>query len=212
MEFTQEDIIRALYSDVSNFDTTEAEEDTINEDIDIIRRSIFGGDDSNNDIETEISKSSSSTDIRENTFNFVPIYKNIETNYTQSVKREANNIILENRELDEGENVKIRTYKPKITRKNMSIFEYVGAITKLARFINNAKRLPDYTDDIEIYNVINPSEVAYRLLKSGAYDPIFDRGYEKVSFSQLGINPIWEKTIESYFESQHESLIRELSC
>jgi hypothetical protein len=92
----------------------------------------------------------------------------------------------------------------------MSVFEYVGAITKLAKYINSMKQLPDFNEEIEIKNMINPSEVAYILLKNGVYDPIFDRGYEKVSFSELDVNPIWAKTIESYFESQHESLAKEL--
>ena len=109
----------------------------------------------------------------------------------------------------------IRVYKPRLTRNTISLFEYVAVITKLAKYIHSLPSLPDTVeefaqDSVTINNIINPSELAWILLKKGVYNPIFDRGYEKVSFSELIINPTWDNLIENYFKSQHAAIQSEL--
>jgi hypothetical protein len=109
----------------------------------------------------------------------------------------------------------MRVYKPRLTRNTISLFEYVAVITKLAKYIHSLPSLPDTVeefaqDSVTINNIINPSELAWILLKKGVYNPIFDRGYEKVSFSELIINPTWDNLIENYFKSQHAAIQSEL--
>ncbi len=109
----------------------------------------------------------------------------------------------------------MRVYKPKITRNTISLFEYVAVITKLAKYIHSLPSLPASIEDVlgndtMINNIINPSELAWILLRKGVYNPIFDRGYEKVSFSELMVNPTWDNLIESYFRTQHAAVQEEL--
>jgi hypothetical protein len=109
----------------------------------------------------------------------------------------------------------MRVYKPRLTRNTISLFEYVAVITKLAKYINSLSSLPavieDFlSDNLSINNIINPSELAWILLRNGVYNPIFDRGYEKVSFSELTVNPTWDNLIRMYFDTQHESIAKEL--
>lgn len=108
----------------------------------------------------------------------------------------------------------MKIYKPVLTRNTISKFEYVAVITKLAKYLHALPTLPsvinDFSSDLKINNIINPAELAWMLLRKGVYNPVFDRGYEKVSFSELSINPTWDNLIENYFKSQHEAIEKEL--
>lgn len=101
-------------------------------------------------------------------------------------------------------------YDPIITRPTMSINEYVRAHTQLAEFINTNKSVKNFIKDVEIKCLSNPSEIAFYLLKEGKCDITIDRGYEKVSYSRLKINPQWESMSEHYFKQQHETQLKEV--
>ena len=108
----------------------------------------------------------------------------------------------------------MKIYKPVLTRDTISKFEYVAVITKLAKYLHALPSLPsvlrNFDEDVKINTIINPAELAWILLRKGIYNPVFDRGYEKVSFSELSINPTWDNLIENYFKSQHEAIEKEL--
>lgn len=104
----------------------------------------------------------------------------------------------------------VEVYYPHITRDTISIFEYVGVITKLARYLYSLTNLSKYISEIEVNQIINPAELAYHLLKSGKFDAVIDRGYERVTFSVLKIKPQWQEMIENYFTQQHEVVQNEL--
>lgn len=99
--------------------------------------------------------------------------------------------------------------KPKLTRSNMSKYEFAATITKLSLYLNTLPSLEHYFNNTMSYNgYINPTEVAYTLLMNGNFDAIIDRlGYEKVSFSQLKINKQWCILLENYFKRNHEALV-----
>ena len=97
----------------------------------------------------------------------------------------------------------VEKYEPKITRPTMSIFEYAEAHTKFAEFLSSEKSIRNYVDDVEIKGNVNPTELAFHLLKDGKWDATIDRGYELVSYSKLKINPQWEQMLQHYFDQQH---------
>ena len=99
--------------------------------------------------------------------------------------------------------------KPIKTRRFMSKFEFAGAITKLAQYLDTLSSLDQYVDAVEINGFINNSELAYKLLMNHVFDIIIDReGYEQVSFSELKINPAWCTSLENYFKRNYESLCK----
>lgn len=104
----------------------------------------------------------------------------------------------------------IDIYKPKLTRDIMSVYEYAGTITKLAKYLNGLPSLEKYVSDVEIHQLINPAELAFNLLNEGKFDAILDRGYERVSFSALKINPRWKATVSNYFKAQHDAITNEI--
>lgn len=105
----------------------------------------------------------------------------------------------------------VETFKPKITRPTMSKFEFVRTITAAAKYIYSLTSIDKYVDDIEIKSIINPSELAFKLLMSGKINATIDRlGYEKVTFSELKINQIWIRTIETYFTNRAKSEVEEI--
>ena len=81
----------------------------------------------------------------------------------------------------------VEVYYPRMTRNTLSIFEYVGVITKLAKYLNSLTNLDKYLSDIEVNQIINPAELAFNLLNDGKFDAVIDRGYELVTFSTLKV-------------------------
>ena len=101
-------------------------------------------------------------------------------------------------------------YHPKITRDILSKFEYVGVITKLAKYLAGLPSVEKFTSNVEINQLMNPAELAFELLNEGKYDAILDRGYEKVSFSTLKAKKQWKDTILNYFKTHHNSITNEV--
>lgn len=104
----------------------------------------------------------------------------------------------------------VEVYYPKMTRETLSIYEYVGVITKLAKYLNSLTNLDKYLPDIEVNQIINPSELAFNLLNDGKFDAVIDRGYELVTFSVLKIKKQWKDTISNYFKNQHDTIEKEI--
>lgn len=104
----------------------------------------------------------------------------------------------------------VEVYYPKMTRETLSIYEYVGVITKLAKYLNTLTNLDKYLPDIEVNQIINPSELAFNLLNDGKFDAIIDRGYELVTFSVLKVKKQWKDTISNYFKNQHDTIEKEV--
>ena len=102
---------------------------------------------------------------------------------------------------------KVGKSKPIKSRKNMSKYEFVGVITKLALYLDTLDSLDKYVDAVNIECFINNAELAYHLLNTGVFDAYINRlGYDGVSFSELRINPMWKISLENYFKRSHEAL------
>ena len=119
--------------------------------------------------------------------------------------------------VDYTKDVEFPVYKPRISRSGISKFEYDGAITTLAEYIDNIPSIRDYIDEemnktININSLINPSEFAYLLVKHHKLDCLIIRygGLEKVSLSALEINPIWIRQIDELFTTKNASMKKEL--
>lgn len=107
----------------------------------------------------------------------------------------------------------IPLYYPKYTRQIMSDKEFEGAITSLAMYYENLPSIGNYIDDsIDVNVLLNPSEIAYKLVKAGKLDCIIVRnhGAEPVSFSVLKQNPVWSRQADEYFNGKFESMKKEL--
>lgn len=96
------------------------------------------------------------------------------------------------------------------TRSTISLFEYVRILTELSKYLYEIEDLSSLidTDELRKYNIglINSSELAYYLLKSGKVNVTINRqNIETVNFSDLEINPQWNDLIESYFNEQRET-------
>lgn len=89
-----------------------------------------------------------------------------------------------------------------ITRPKMSIYEYSNTLTSLADKIFYSDDLATYTNDETINNLINPSELAFRLFENHIYDAYLLRDNEKVLFSDLYINPNYKNLLDRYFKKQ----------
>ena len=100
----------------------------------------------------------------------------------------------------------IRKYKPVITSKYISIYEYTRLLTELSLLLFNQKSLSKYINTIEVKNIIDTNRIAYDLLKHGVFDAGIDRGYEKVNFSELIVNPLWDNMIERFLNEQEETI------
>lgn len=100
--------------------------------------------------------------------------------------------------------------KPHKTRKTISQFEYSGIITKLAKYLAGIPDISKYVDQPYVNSVINPCELAFKLLDDGKFDAVIDRGYEKVNYSQLIINEKWRNSIKEYFLAQQKHLYEEV--
>lgn len=116
--------------------------------------------------------------------------------------------------LDKNENnkkiSKMEKYEAIITRPILSKFEYVGCITSLANYLKSLKSINRYTEAIDCGLLVNPSELAFRLLDQGKMDVIIIRNrIEKVTFSKLYKNPLWREEIINYFDEKNKSMKKE---
>lgn len=100
----------------------------------------------------------------------------------------------------------VETFKPKITRPTMSKFEFVRVCTAAAKYLYALPDLSAYIKTPEINDLINPAELAFLLVTSGKLNATLDRlGYERVTMSELRINPIWIDIVRNYFNQRHEA-------
>lgn len=104
----------------------------------------------------------------------------------------------------------MKVYYPKMTRNTLSVFEYAGVITKLAKYLAGLPSLEKFTDEVEMNQLINPAEMAFKLLDEGKVDAILNRGYELVTFSTLKVKKQWKNMIINYFKGHHESITNEV--
>lgn len=102
--------------------------------------------------------------------------------------------------------LKIEEYSPKITSKFISIYEYAKLLCDLSTYLYNKKSLSKYINTLEVKNMIDTNKLAYELLKNHTFDAVIDRGYEKVTFSKLKINPIYNHMIENFLKEQNENI------
>ena len=106
---------------------------------------------------------------------------------------------------------KIPKHQPVYTRPIMSLYEYVGALSTLAKFLSTQKSIAAFVDDIEVSALLNPAEMALHLIRNGKIDCniVRNHGAEIVSFSALKVNPIFEKTMLDYYEEKNKSMKQE---
>ena len=100
--------------------------------------------------------------------------------------------------------VTVEKFKPKLTRDICSVFEFVRVVTDLANHLYTLPSIEKYIDGIEIKNIIEPCDLAYKLLRNGRFNAILDRGTEKVTFSELHIDPFTYELVESYLNQQED--------
>jgi hypothetical protein len=98
----------------------------------------------------------------------------------------------------------------KLTRSLMSKFEFVSTITTLAKYLFTIHDIHKYIADEEVNSILNPCELAYRLLNEGKFDAILDRGVERVHFSTLSRNPQWDTIVEAYFKRHNNAIQSEI--
>lgn len=110
---------------------------------------------------------------------------------------------------DEHE-IKDNRLHARLTRPLLSKFEYSAVITTLAKYLFTINDIGKYILDEELNAIINPSELACRLLDKGKFDAILDRGIEKVHYSTLMKNPLWDIMIDDYFITYNHSVQIEL--
>ena len=100
--------------------------------------------------------------------------------------------------------VTIEKFKPKITRDICSVFEFVRVVTDLANHLYTLPSIEKYIDGIEIKNIVEPCDLAYKLLRNGRFNAILDRGTERVTFSELHVDPFTYDLVESYLAQQED--------
>lgn len=108
---------------------------------------------------------------------------------------------------------KMEIFKPVYTRPILSKNEYVGALTTMAKYIDDLDSLEDYIEDgIEIHNLGNSAAIVFSLFKAGKLDCLIIRnhGREKITMSQLKINPRWIEQLDKYFKKWKKSVDKEL--
>ncbi len=111
--------------------------------------------------------------------------------------------------------VTIEKFKPKVTRDICSVFEFVRVVTDLANHLYTLPSIEKYIDGIEIKNIVEPCDLAYKLLRNGRFNAILDRGTERVTFSELHVDPFTYELVESYLAQQedtrHKSFLEKLN-
>jgi hypothetical protein len=100
--------------------------------------------------------------------------------------------------------VTIEKFKPRLTRDICSVFEFVRVVTDLANHLYNLPSIEKYVDGIEIKNIVEPCDLAYKLLRNGRFNAILDRGTERVTFSELHVDPFTYELVESYLAQQED--------
>lgn len=105
-----------------------------------------------------------------------------------------------------NEKTTIQKFEPVITSKYISIYEYAKLLTELSELLYNSTSIGKYINEIEIKAPIDTNKLAYKLLSNGVFDATIDRGYEKVSFSKLKINPLYNKMIEDFLSETEKSM------
>lgn len=106
----------------------------------------------------------------------------------------------------DSSDVTIEHHKPRITRPIMSKFEFVRVCTAAAKYLYALPDLSQYITTPEVNDLINPAELAFLLIINGKLNATFDRlGYEKVTMSELKINPVWIDMVKHYFDFRHNS-------
>lgn len=102
-------------------------------------------------------------------------------------------------------------YYPVYTRPILSENEYVGVMTNLAKFIGSQKSIAKFVDDANVSALLNPAELVLHFVRAGKMDCtiIRNHGAEKVSFSVLKRNPIFEKTMLDHYERKNKSMKEE---
>ena len=100
----------------------------------------------------------------------------------------------------------IEEYSPIKTSKYISIYEYAKLLTDLSLFLYNSPSISKYVDEVEIKTMVDTNKLAYQLLKKGVFDAVIDRGYEKVTFSKLKINPLYDDMIEKFLKEMDKNV------
>ena len=101
--------------------------------------------------------------------------------------------------------------KPILTRPTMSKYEFAHAITEFGKYLETLPDVEKYCGKLEFNMIMSGPELAFELLINKKINILIDRlGYEKVSFSELIINPIWISTIKNYFKQRHETEAEEI--
>lgn len=100
--------------------------------------------------------------------------------------------------------VTIEKFKPRLTRDICSVFEFVRIVTDLANHLYNLPSIEKYINGIEIKNIVEPCDLAYKLLRNGRFNAILDRGTEKVTFSELHVDPFTYELVETYLNQQED--------
>ena len=131
---------------------------------------------------------------------------NTQQKKTNNISNKNKNITL----IKQTNDKQVEIYEPHITRPILSIYEYVGVHTMLAKYIDAQSSIKQFIDDVEVNFTINTAELAFHLLKEGKWDAVIDRGYEKVTYSKLKHNKQWEDIIDRYFKQQREVYKNEL--
>jgi hypothetical protein len=100
-----------------------------------------------------------------------------------------------------------QTLKPVKTRKFIGLYEFIAVVTKLADYLFHVEDLSDVAplNMIGIGTYVNHTQLAWKLLRNGIFNATLDRAIEKVSFSELEINPFWIEFMESNFEAHKEA-------
>ena len=100
----------------------------------------------------------------------------------------------------------IEEYAPIKTSKYISIYELAKVLTDLSLYLYESKSVSKYIEDLEVNTLIEPNRLAYELLKNGTFDAVIDRGYEKVTFSKLKINPVYDDLIVKFLDEQEHNI------
>lgn len=139
------------------------------------------------------------------------VNENVDEDENEENENEEEEIISEEETINNIES-EINKVKPMYRRPMCSKYEYARLLTMLAKAMFNSNSLKEFIeiDEQTGSSMIDYTEVAYKLIKSGKWDAQLDNGYDVANLSELKINPIWEEQIEIYLREHHDSMNREL--
>lgn len=92
-------------------------------------------------------------------------------------------------------------------RPILSTYEYSGTLTLLANELYNKDDLSLELEDREIYNVIDPSELAFNLFNDKKVNAILNRDGEIMSTEDLYIQSFNKNLLENYFKDQKNKIL-----